>query len=279
MVDPAPVPIHDWTRAPAGAWHHFHFHWVAALSKQLNGGLLPEPYYALAEPQGGFSVEGGGDEDGGPGGEPDDGPSGRFDGRRFEGDLLTLHRGEEAGDGGIAVADRPPRATVTAPLSLTYRGPRRIAVRHASGDRTVALVEVASPGNRHGVTKINAFCDKVEAALRGGIHVLLIDLFPPTALLPSGLHGEVVDRFGAAYEPPGGEPLAVASYRSAGEATTSFVEPLRPGDAPPTVPLFLTAERYVNLPLADGYAAAFAAAPRHHRAALDAAGPTGAAAG
>ena len=262
MTAPAPVPIHDWTRAPAGAWHHFHYYWVAEIGRQLNGGVLPEPYYALAEPQGGFSV--GGDGDGG-----DDEPGAR----RFGGDLLTLQRGTDAGDGGIALADRPPRATVTAPLSLTYRGPRRIAVRHGSGDRTVALIEVASPGNRHGVTKINAFCDKVEAALRGGVHVLLIDLFPPTALLPSGLHGEVVGRFGAAYEPPGGEPLAVASYRSAGEAASTFVEPLRPGDAPPTVPLFLTAERYVNLPLADGYAAAFAAAPRHHRAALDGANP------
>lgn len=272
MSDAAPVTIHDWTRGGPGAWHDFHYGWIAEIRRQLNGGLLPDRYYALAEPQGGFAVAG----DGGEGPEEDGDADDPFGGRRFEGDLLTLHHGDRpaeespSGEGGIAVAERPPRATVTAPLSLTYRGPRRIAVRHRSGDRTVALVEIASPGNRTGVTKINAFCDKIEAALRGGVHVVLADLFPPTPLLPAGLVGEIADRFDATYEPPNGEPLAVASYRSAGEATTSFVEPLRPGDPPPTVPLFLSADRYINLPLADGYAAAFAASPRHLRASLTA---------
>ena len=152
---------------------------------------------------------------------------------------------------------------------------RRIAVRHATGDRVVALIELVSPGNRDGVRKIDAFCDKVEAAVGGGVHVLLVDLFPPTGLLPAGMQGAVAERFGIRYEPPPGEPLCCAAYRSAGEATTSFIEPLAVGAAPPTMPLFLTADRYVNLPLAEGYAAAYRPTPAKYRAVLDGADGTG----
>lgn len=44
------MPIHDWSRIDAGIFHHLHLLWIARISAGLNGGLLPEPYYALAEP-------------------------------------------------------------------------------------------------------------------------------------------------------------------------------------------------------------------------------------
>ena len=43
------MPVHDWTRVSAGIFHHFHFEWIGDLSRQLNRGLLPPDYYALAE--------------------------------------------------------------------------------------------------------------------------------------------------------------------------------------------------------------------------------------
>ena len=90
----------------------------------------------------------------------------------------------------------------------------------------------------------------------------------------------MAERFGVDYDPPPGEPLTCAAYRSAGEATTSFVEPLAVGAAVPTMPLFLTPDRYVDLPLADSYAAAFRPTPRRYREMLAAPGrPAGAAAG
>ncbi len=263
MAQPAPASIHDWTRVDAGIWHHFHLLWIGEMTKQLNGGLLPEPYYALAEPQGGFFVEGDGFVEGDDGdGDDADGP------RRFEADLLALH-GDGAGVGtGIALLDHPPQVRMTETLTAAGPRSRRIAVRHGSGDRTVALIELASPGNRDGAAKIDAFCGKIAAALRGGVHVLLIDLFPPTPLTPVGLHGEVVGRFGGGYTPPEGEPLTCVAYRAAGAATTSFVEPLRVGAAAPTMPLFLSRTHYIELPLAPGYAAAFAPTPAKYRRVL-----------
>jgi hypothetical protein len=43
------VPIHDWTRVPAGLFHHFHQDWSIELARNLNRGRLPPGFYALVE--------------------------------------------------------------------------------------------------------------------------------------------------------------------------------------------------------------------------------------
>src|SRR5438874_2456069 len=43
------MPLHDWKRVTAGTFHDFHLAWIAELRRALNGGLLPQGYYALAE--------------------------------------------------------------------------------------------------------------------------------------------------------------------------------------------------------------------------------------
>src|SRR5665213_3360651 len=41
------MPIHDWTRAPSGYFHHFHQRWTGAICDALNAGLLPKGIFAL----------------------------------------------------------------------------------------------------------------------------------------------------------------------------------------------------------------------------------------
>src|SRR6187200_2288248 len=43
------MPIHDWTRVPAGIFHDFHHEWISAIKHALNHGLLGSDYYAMAE--------------------------------------------------------------------------------------------------------------------------------------------------------------------------------------------------------------------------------------
>jgi hypothetical protein len=50
------VPVHDWTRVESGISHDFHVAWIAALRQALNGGLLPEGYYALVEQHAGDKI-------------------------------------------------------------------------------------------------------------------------------------------------------------------------------------------------------------------------------
>jgi hypothetical protein len=81
------MPMHDWTRVEAGIFHAFHHDWITELARALNGGLLPNDYYALPEQQAaGFGPE--------------------------------------------------------------VRKKSSIAVRHVSGDRIVAMLEIVSPGTR-----------------------------------------------------------------------------------------------------------------------------------
>lgn len=42
------MPIHDWTRVDAGAFHCHHLGWMAYLSGGLNTGRLPDGFYALS---------------------------------------------------------------------------------------------------------------------------------------------------------------------------------------------------------------------------------------
>ena len=45
------MPMHDWTRVPAGIFHAFHHRWISAISDDLNAGILPPEFYALPEQQ------------------------------------------------------------------------------------------------------------------------------------------------------------------------------------------------------------------------------------
>ncbi len=124
------MPIHDWTRVSAGTWHDFHMAWITEFRNVLNGGLLPADYYAQAEPIAG--------------------PLGP--------DVLTLQETQEtesgtdrsAVDQTMTVAMIPPRTRIRAEAETNdYVLKRRtLVIRHISGDRIVALLEIVSPGNK-----------------------------------------------------------------------------------------------------------------------------------
>jgi len=46
-----------------------------------------------------------------------------------------------------------------------------------------------SPANKDRARHVEEFTDKVLSALNVGVHVLLVDLFPPGPRDPDGLHG------------------------------------------------------------------------------------------
>lgn len=50
------MPLHDWTRVEGGIFHDFHVAWIPEIRKILNGDLLPEGYYALAEQHAGRAI-------------------------------------------------------------------------------------------------------------------------------------------------------------------------------------------------------------------------------
>jgi hypothetical protein len=266
------MPIHDWTRVFAGAFHHFHHEWISEIQRALNRGLLPSDYYAMAEQVMGRR----GDEE-----EDEVG--------RSQPDVLTLQipgasaggRNPAAVGGGVAVADAPPkiRFRSTTNASLYAAKAKAVVVRHQSGHEVVAVIELVSPGNKANTRDFRAFVDKTQGLLAAGIHVLVVDLFPPTRRDPEGLHPEIFGEEGEDDSAEGGgrpfrfspaKPLTCASY-VASRYGGAYVEPLAVGDPlPDAMPVFLTRGRYVPVPLEATYRAAFDAVPAVWRAAVEA---------
>src|SRR5205807_3154330 len=134
-------------------------------------------------------------------------------------------------DGGMAVTTAPPRVRLTAEAEMNdYILKRRtLVIRHASGDRIVALLELVSPGNKAARHALRSFVEKAVEALYRGYHLLIVDLFPCGTRDPNGLHGliwgEISD---APFTLPPDEPLTLAAY-SAGLVKRAYVEPTAVG--------------------------------------------------
>jgi hypothetical protein len=246
------MPIHDWTRVNDGTFHDFHLAWIAEIRNALNGGLLPPPYYAQAEQIAG--------------------PLGP--------DVLTLQTndypsngvvGELAGSGGLAVATAPPRPRFIGEAVMgDYVLKRRtIVIRHFSGDRIIALLEIVSPGNKSSRHALRTFVEKAVEALYRGYHLLVVDLFSPTRRDPQGIHAaiwqEITDD---PFELPAESPLTLAAY-SAGPTKRAYVEATAVGRELIEMPLFLEPEIYINVPLEANYQAAYRGVPRRWKQVLE----------
>jgi hypothetical protein len=245
------MPMHDWTLVPAGIYHAFHHRWISALSDTLNTGLLPEEFYALPEQQAaGF------------------GP-----------DVLTLHDqtpsdGDETRESArAATLLARPRTRFTAETDAEFYRRRKssVVVRHVSGDRIIAMIEIVSPGNKASRHGCRAFVDKACELLEARIHLLIVDPFPPGPRDPNGVHsaiwGEVQDE---PFQLPSDKRLTLVAY-GCGLTTRAYIEPVAVGDALPDMPLFLEPEAYVPVPLEATYQTAFLVLPAKWRNVLESA--------
>jgi hypothetical protein len=241
------MPIHDWTRVDAGIFHAFHHDWITEIARALNRGLLPTAYYALPE-----QIAGG------------LGP-----------DVLTLRRPGSNGapptapppDGGVVLAVAPPRVRIRMQSEANRYAARAkaVTIRHVSDHQVVAVVEIISPGNKNNQNGLNAFVRKAREALAAGVHLLLVDLFSPSPRDPQGIHGAVWgEDCGPDFALPPDKPLTCVAYIG-GPAAEAFVEFAAVGDPAPEMPLFLTPEVYVPVPLEATYQAAWEGMPAYWR--------------
>jgi len=128
----------------------------------------------------------------------------------------------------------------------------RIAVRHRHG-HIVAVVEIVSPGNKASAGALRTFDEKASDLIMQGIHLLVIDLFPPSKRDPQGIHKAIWDEFVEKdFELPADQRLTLAAY-DAGPPQIAYVELAAVGDNLPDMPLFLKPDYYVRAPLEDTY--------------------------
>jgi hypothetical protein len=145
------------------------------------------------------------------------------------------------------------------------RRQRTLVIRQVSNHRIVAMVEIVSPGNKASRHEIQSLLDKTLAALGRGIHLLLIDLQPPSPRDPEGWHGLLWEQLtGVAHQQPPQQPLTLGAY-DAGPPVVAYVETLAVGNALPSMPLFLAPDQYVEVPLEMTYLAAYKGVPLYYR--------------
>ncbi len=238
------MSIHDWIRVDPGIFHHFHHTWITEIQRALNRGLLPPEYYALAE-----QIAGG------------LGP-----------DVLTLQGPTPTNgsvpsprepSGGIALAEAPPRVAFRRRSEMDQYAAKAkaVVIRHKSNHKVIAVVEIVSPGNKNSRHGLRAFVEKAAELLRAGVHLLVIDLFPPSVRDPQGIHKAIWDEIeDQPFELPADKPLTLAAY-SGGLCPEMFGTPIAVSQELPDMPLFLTPEVYIYVPLETTYQAAWVDVP------------------
>ncbi len=224
----------------------------------LNGGLLPSDYYALAEQRVREA-------------EPDP----FYLGQHHETTNDANAKLSPYDGGGTALAEIPPKARIVGEVddAWLYALKRRtVTVRHETNDRIVALLEIASPGDKNGPLSVQCFADEAVAAIQSGYHLVVIDMFPPRDSDPAGLASAVWEQIGGQRLAwPADKPLSAASFRVV-DRVGCYAEAFAPGEAVPEMPLFYDPDGYVTLPLEQTYAAAYEGVPRRWRRVIEGGG-------
>jgi hypothetical protein len=233
------MPIHDWTRMEAGDFHHFHQGWITNLANALNAGGLPSGYTAMVD-------------------------------RVFSSSHPDAVAGSNEPPVGVSRQETPPPGRYVARYDMGAYAQRadQVVVRHTEhGD--VAVVAVVSPGHKAGRIWLRTFVHRVTDLLSQGIHLLIVDLLPPTPRDPKGIHKAIWDEFDdLPFDAPAGKPLTLAAYVGA-EMPTAYVDFIGVGDPLPEMPIFLSEDRYVMAPLEETYNQAWAAYPATLKAQME----------
>jgi hypothetical protein len=243
------MPIHDWTRVRANRFHDFHQGWTVAICNALNGSLIPPGYFALVEQKTGVSTP----------------------------EVIALELAPPKASGtssGLSAQAVPPQARFVARTEGAgyARMANRIAVHHPDGD-VVAVIEVVSPGNKSSRHAVATFARKAVALLDAGIHLLIVDLFPPNRRNPQGIHKVIWERLDdEPFALPPDRPLTLAAYVS-GTEIVAYVEPVAVGAVLLDMPIFLTPDHYVLCPLEATYAATWQVFPAPLKGPLEASLP------
>src|SRR6516165_4744021 len=237
------MPIHDWSRIPAWLFHDFHQTWSIQIKMALNAGILPKGISALVEQRAGPR----------------------------ESDVLALEsRGKppRAGfgsAGGVATMEPPTTRFVSRTTKEIYAArANRIVIKHHLG-RTIAVIEIVSPGNKDSRAALRDFVDETIDFLRAGIHVLIIDVFPPSPRDPLGIHKVIWDEITEEdFTFPSGKDRVLVSYET-GPERIAYIELIGVGDVLPDMPLILTNDLHVMVPLESTYQATWDASPEEYR--------------
>jgi hypothetical protein len=246
------MPVHDWTRVVAGNFHDFHQAWIVAIRDSLNGGRMPDDYYAMSE-------------------QVAEGPIPDVIALEARDHAALSLDTEELSDRAIGVIEHPPKVKYTEAQERELYADKadHVAVYHANGDRIVAYIEIVSPGNKHSPLELKKFIEKCNDALERGVHLLIIDILPPRKHDPKGIHAALWDyRYSESHGVTPDEPLGLSAYR-VDDVPRAYFQPTAVGQPLPEMPIFLTPLHYINVPLEQTYQEAYRGVPQRWKRVIE----------
>ena len=182
---------------------------------------------------------------------------------------IPVHQARQGDGDGVLTLERPVTSIMRRTSKEIYAiRANRVVVKHHLG-RIVAVIEVVSPGNKDSRAALRDFVGKTIDFLRQGVHLLIVDLFPPTPRDPLGIHKVIWDEIiEEPFDFPVGKDRILASYETGGERA-AYVEPVAVGDPLLEMPLFLANGMHVKVPLEPTYQSAWNACPEEFRLAVE----------
>ncbi len=208
------MSLHHWPN-PNVPWRSFHNHWVVRLVEYLNQDKLPAGFQARPTE---FIVG-------------------------IEPDVLLLQMADQPEIEQTVAQPELSEATATAVLPPAADLPLVGIYSAYDTSRLVAIIEVASPGNKDRPEAVRAFVEKVLFLLQDGVHVMMIDVI---SLPGKSLRQPLLQRLGLEGSIQGTNGLWCASYCSLPQddphphlTVSEWAEAANVGQPLPELPLFL----------------------------------------
>lgn len=228
------MPLRDHFHPPVTtmrSWDSFHGMWPAMIVQQLFE-ILPSGYVSAPNVHFGKDFE--------------------VDVSAFEKDGLG-ETSDRSGNGNVAVV-AGPAPTLTLEADLSDQDEFEVQIYDAEqGQRLVAAIEIASPANKDRPEHRRAFVTKVAALLQKDVCVSVIDL---VTVRQSSLYAELLDHIDRVDPKLGPTPanLYAVTIRSREPSLLDiWYYPMAIGQPLPTLPIWLTPELRVLLPLESSY--------------------------
>jgi hypothetical protein len=188
-----------------------------------------------------------------------------YHGAPFEVDVSMIEDDEsppvpEQGKGGTAVLTAPmlTAPTLTIPADLAMLDEYEVRVYDAERERTlVAAIEIVSPANKDRPETRDQFTGKVAALLRQDVCVATVDM---VTARQANLYAELLARLGRSDPSLGNLPTLLYAVTLRGRKPKkkrpmldAWFFPLAVGQALPTIPLWLSPDLHIDLPLETSY--------------------------
>jgi hypothetical protein len=230
------MPLHDWTLVEAWAWHSFELSWRCALSAWLNNGGLPKSHFVMTEtlelrPPTGFS-------------EMKEPEKSRY---KREDELPEME---------------PPQGIQQHQASRLYEYATSVmVVRDSNFHSVVAAIYISAKQDAKIPYRKRALVESAVGAVTRGIHVVMIELHGD-ARDPSDTIAESVWRElgNSPWERSVEFPFTLVSFHCQ-EPTEVYLDQTKAGLSLTAVPLFLSRDTFVPLPLEETYLATWELTP------------------